>query len=389
MKLCRAALCALSAFSTIGGATTGQEAHPPVAAAMEPLPPRRPIAGLPGLFCVSEIRYVSAPDRPHRMEVTFSFPGRARCYLTEINAPTGARVGLYLRGERGFMVPAETAQSVELLGAKLDQLRMQLALRQATLLWPDGFAWTGEGNERTTNLGTLGRLVAALDSNGRPQSIHSEDAVGRELERYAALTWKVRGSRTFPASTTFEVGGESVWNEEFQTIETAVHVVDTFFLPVDRRQVSVGRAGPASRVQGVDVPTVVVRRVELKATDWAGAVDQARSARASVSRDVERLGLQLEEGCILELSESARPVQCVLRLTESRCPPPEGWSVEPGSAALSLAVARPDEITPDLIAAVAALAPEGEHLATPYVRLGAKTPDGKEMLQLVLALRDP
>jgi hypothetical protein len=101
------------------------------------------------------------------------------------------------------------------------------------------------------------------------------------------------------------------------------------------------------------------------------------------------LGLQLEEGCILELSESARPVRCVLRLAVSRCPPPDGWSVEPGSAALSFAVARPDQITPDLIAAVAALAPEGERLATPYVRLGAKTPDGKEMLQLVLPLRAP
>jgi hypothetical protein len=303
--------------------------------------PRRAIAGIAGFQTSSRIVYDSEPLKPHMLSATYLFPDRVRLLLSLDQGTIVDRVLYYRFGDQGFFIDQRTADSRELVGAELLELRLQTELRRALFLWPDGFSWREEGNVRTAELADIGRLVAQLDAEGLPNSMKSFDLAAAPAESLDAISWQKIGERHFPRQFDLSSGGARIAKEDVLEVETAVNYLDAYFLPPDRRTAQTPSSPPPT-VEAIDLPASWVFRAELEAAarptlETACAVaDDARSSWMS-------LGVRVLDETILELDSGARPTAALLHAEIAGTSIPDGWSLREGCPAWSLELRRAED----------------------------------------------
>ncbi|MCE9593247.1 MAG: hypothetical protein K8S98_03540 [Planctomycetes bacterium] len=344
------------------------------------LPKRAPIAHLAGFESVSTVRFAAEPARAQRLVATYVFPARTRWLMTVIGEPTKARTVHYRSGQRWFVHDDGSATSRELAGDEREQIDHFFTLRQALVLWPDGFAWSGGDNERTTEAAGVGKLVATLGDDGRPRAIVCRDAAGGELEGLREVKWRADRGRAVPEQCALTRRGEVAWRETIEAIEFEVGYLDEFFTPVDRRPHD-ETTGRELAIESVELPARLVRPLSVELSDdWHELSTRANAAR----NELEAKGLKLDDGVEVELDASGKATRCLARLAEDVAPTPPEWTRRPGASALSFKLTAPRA---DVAAALAELlrrVPAGSRPGTAYVRITAGA-DGRS-LQLVLPL---
>ena len=318
--------------------------------------PRVRVGGLLAYQMRSEVQFVlpeGAPEVPaHRLIVTEAFPDRARWQLEPLADRTGGRRVVYLFGSALWMLAADEARSQRLTGDDAEALRTAFSLRRAAMLWPDGFEWSGEGEQRTAALPSERTLTAWLGpEGGPPTAIESRLADGTVLERFDTIEWTTTAGRTRPTRFDFHVSGEPVWRERVLEFDPNARHVDAFFQPHDAR--TPGRTNNTSalpNVMLVETPRRAVLRVELTApVDWPAARAEFDAQRRGV---LERVApLEIEDVLRAEVDSGGRPTALLLALTgEVPDVLPTGFRLEPAGSALTVLAGGTEEIDAALLA---------------------------------------
>lgn len=355
------------------------------------LPPRARIAGLQGFQSISTITFADPKARAHTLDATFVFPSRARWTIAPAGGRAGERHVVYRCGPAFFELPAQAnaARLVSDSGAGDAQWRSSLAsveARRALFLWPDGFEWRGEGARREATLDGGEKLVAELGPDGRPTSL-SVVAERTQLEQYRAIRWRERAGRFWPDTFELALDGTLLWSESVATLETAVRVLDQFFLPAELRPATAD-AGPR-RATPVDVPLSHVLRVPLpKDTAWTEVEALWRAAFEPFAKPAEG-GWRLEGGSCVELGPKAEPAAILLRFKPGTGPAPKDVATLAEHGALAVGI-PPSPATPiDLAGELANLvrsAPANARPGAAFARFSGAPSLSGAGLQLYLPL---
>ena len=342
----------------------------PARAELRPPPPPSAIAGLPGFVAKSTITFHAAPTIPHRLDVAYVFPQRVRWWRGLGQGSDTRRILLYRYGEHAFEIPERSSQSVEKEGRDRDGIFLQMELRRAWMMWPDGFEWRGEGSLRHADLGRLGTLRARLDKGGDLVEIMSLDSEGVLMDGYGLIAWQEHRGRRFPRSAQLSHRGQPIWSESVDSVETAVQLRDRFFLPPDRVEQREERLAPAGQSAELHVPRTVVRRLELAgASDWDSRVAEARALHAQHAARTSALGFEVEPVILLEIDEEGRATHLLLRLAQEAPEPPPDWQVRAGGPALGRLLQSAGELPQGLSGLLSGLE-AGRRPGRPYARLG-------------------
>lgn len=355
------------------------------AQAGDELPRRAPIAHLAGFETTSAVRFASEPERLHRLVATHVFPSRARWLLTLANEPNHARSIYYRAGARWYAHDEAASASRELAGEEREQIEHFFTLRQALVLWPNGFDWQPDGARRRARLET-GSLRVELDSDARPRLLAWLDPQGAELESLREVVWRLEGNRAEPASFALARRGEVAWHESVQSVEFEVAYLDDFFTPADRRPRDPQGERGAS-LEHVELPARFVRRLAADlgpSSDWGELARRALAAREALARDPATLGLKLDEGVELELDAAGQPVAAWARLADGTGTTSREWTRRAGANALSARLPAGTRSPAAALARLLERVPPGARPGSAYVRVAAGA-SGRE-LQLVLPL---
>lgn len=355
------------------------------------LAPRARIASLQGFQSISTITFADPQARAHTLDATFVFPERARWTIAPAGGRAGERHVVYRCGPAFFELPAlaQAARLVSDSGASDAQWRASLAsveARRALFLWPDGFEWRGEGPRCEALLEGGEKLVAELGADGRPTSL-SVVAERTQLEQYRAIRWREHAGRFWPDTFELALDGTLLWTESVATLETAVRVLDQFFLPAELRPAAAD-AG-SRRATPVDVPLSHVLRVPLpKDTAWTEVEALWRAAFEPFARPTDG-GWRLEGGSCIELGPKAEPAAVLLRFKPGTGPAPKDVATLREHGALAVGI-PPSPATPiDLASELANLvrsAPPNAKPAAAFVRFSGAPSLSGAGLQLYLPL---
>ncbi|MFN0007490.1 MAG: hypothetical protein ACKVXR_06235 [Planctomycetota bacterium] len=347
--------------------------------------PRAPVAGIAGFDSLSKVRFASSPEIVRDLKVTCSFPERMRWMLSAQVDGLLVRELQYQYGDAVYRIPNGTGRSEVCEGDARTAVLRQLRLRLAVMLFPDGFEWKGDGDERTTDLGALGSLRARVSAvaGGQPVAIDCIDAAGRVTEGYRGITWRKNASRSWPAAMEYWRGEERVWAETLETVDTSALFVDSFFLPPDLREGSTARP-VGGGIRTLEVPEICVLRASLAAgATWESALRVLEELRTTHEGRLDEGGLLLEEIATLETSDDGKPVAAVLRLMTMPEKPPEGFSKEAARRGLAVAIEGLERVDGNRIAELRRGLPKGSVPGRPYVRVDRK---GEANRRVVLVL---
>lgn len=377
-----AALCALARAQENGSDP----------ALVEP-PPRAAIAGLAGLASTSELEGEDAQGRAFQAELStwFVFPDRARVQRSPRPSRPGQRELTFRYGPQTWRVEAGRSDSRRLAGEEALAAELELELRRALWLWPDGFAWDTRSafpcapvSSPAAKEGEPWFLVARLGADGRPAELGvargSPEADARGGAHLRKITWRDAEGRAFPA--TFEVhrGAELAWRERVTATYLAPQALDHFFLPPDLKRGALPLSDAAPR--SIRLPERAERRVALSGgEDWAAAL---AAAQALAERERERLapsGLELAPGVLIELDREGRPRALRLELSTLPQALPQDWIRAPQQAAWDQRLARVAPILPEQLARLRAFLGPSERPDWAFVRVA---PDGRGSLRAVL-----
>ncbi|MEE8467657.1 MAG: hypothetical protein V3T22_04345, partial [Planctomycetota bacterium] len=202
--------------------------------------PRRKIAGLRGVCFTSRILYADPEAAPHVLEACYAFPDRARTRLAPEGGRPATRRLTYRFGTHFWAVDPGGSQSRELTGTDQRSAQIELELRRAVFLWPDGFEWKPALGGMEAELGPLGRLRATFPANQseRPVAVSVLGALGTERQALTDLTWAPTGDRLWPTHLVLRYAGEMVWAEEVLEVVTVTRFVDAWFQPTELRRAS-------------------------------------------------------------------------------------------------------------------------------------------------------
>lgn len=293
------------------------------------LPPRQPIAGLPGFESISVVRYASAPDEEHELACSYVFPARARWQITVRGRPELGRHIEYRCGDAYFEFAQSAERSAQVDASQRAAKCELLELRRAAFLWPDGFEWKGEGDSRRAVTDCGRTLVALLGTEGRPASLAFESSSAGAAESLHIRTWLKRHERWWPETLEFRQGMERVWDERVETVTSRLALLDTYFVPPDRRESSTAHG--AARVLHLDAPAQhEFRRALAPNTDWASAARAWLEFRAQVATELPS-GWSCLPGAAFELDDQCAPTVAILRLSGAGDPPRDAktWPPEP------------------------------------------------------------
>jgi len=245
-----------------------------------------------------------------------------------------------------------------------------MELRRAWMMWPDGFEWRGEGDSRRADLGKLGTLRARLDRDGNLVEIMSLGSDGVLTDGYGLITWQEHRGRRFPRSAELSHRGQPIWSESVDTVETAVQLRDSYFLPPDRVEPQPEPPSPSAQSFELTIPDAVVRALALEgAADWDSRVAEARAHHRQVTQRMSAQGFEVEPALLLELDPAGRATGVLLRLSQAPAEPPPDWTLRPGGPALCRLLPGPEHLGP-AIAAMGGAVGAGRRPGKPYARLG-------------------
>lgn len=288
----------------------------PPAAQIE-VPARRPIAGLSGFQSVSSVRYSEAPDVEHELTCTYVFPARARWQVAVPEQPQLGRHVEFRYGERYFEMAQSADRSREVARSNAQGVEWSakcelLELRLAVFLWPDGFEWREDGLHHRAR-GECGReLVALLDADGRPTLVRFAGEPERVEEELRISAWREQRGRWWPAALEFWQSGQMIWREHVATLTTQVALLDTYFLPPDRRGVTTGSRDAS--VLHFDAPAQTeVRESVVAGADWKHAQELWRSLASRIDAQLPP-GWERLPNATFELNADGSASAAVVRL---------------------------------------------------------------------------
>lgn len=393
----------LSWTAAIGASQDAPRATPQGSAGDELPGPRVAIAGLRALECASTVAYAGAPNVPHRLLAVYAFPDRARWWLGigDEGAPQ-RQMRLRFGGALNAIDPG-SATSRRLFGDMRSEALIQLEMRRALLLWPHGFEWQREGTQATTRLGSLGTLsVRFEDAHAlNPSALTFTGIDGREGDSFRALVWRETEEKGQPGTKVkawpakLELWHEQllVWRETVDTIDTQSRFVDSFFVPPDQREASVGKAMEVGAVRALDLPEFRSRRFPLEANaTWDAARAQWKRLTEEQGALLKSAQVALDDKATFEVSESLAPTAVLLRLVPSRVAPAAEiaavWPLTIERPGLSTFVIGLAALKPDLLPSVRGSVPQDARAGAPYVRFDPARPDQHVLLVVPLLPRD-
>jgi hypothetical protein len=355
-----------------------------------------------GLSAVSRIVYDDEPDAPHRLEVVYVRPDRARWRIDRIGGKPLERLVEYRLGERVLQLAPQGLASREIPASERDAVLLRMELRRAVLEWPAGFAW---GPERESARGSdgarsreapvprvdgsetrIGRLEAQLDDEGLPTRVRALTAADVEQEALAIDAWSASTGpgRRHPLRMRLLVDEREVWSETIESLQEPVRYLDLFFLPPDRRAPRGGTPPGGSPIRSLDLVGITFRLHALEpGTEWDAAQERARAWIDAATEELAGAGIAVDRTPTFEISARGEPLRCVVRLAERRESPPEGWTSlgdRPGLLTLLPDLAA---LTPAAVEALVRAVPVDARPGTPYVRL---SPSGGTLPGVQLAL---
>ncbi len=348
--------------------------------------PRAAVAGLAGFQSVSRLDFGSGQNR---LTALYVFPDRARWHFEDYAAHEGSEhLFLYRHGQRVHQLAGGPSQSIE--GEERDALLLQMELRRAVMLWPDGFAWSApENGTRTAPVSadsccpahSLGTLVATL-ADARPSRVEARDAQGRVLEALAIRAWQESNGRTWPRTLAMESEGGG-FVETIESIETRVHYLELSFVPPDRRATP-GANSPGPNILAQDlVPVTYAVRALPAGVAWEDALSQARAWLAEAAESAKASGAAVDPVPTFELSEEGRPLRCLVRLAVPREPAPSGYQTQPERPGLLLGLEDLEQLRPAVLTRLRQAVPPGAKPGAPYLRVHDRR---EHPLELVLPL---
>ena len=335
--------------------------------------PRRASAGLAGFQTVSRLDFGSAQNR---LTAVFVFPDRARWHFEDYAAaPQSVRVLLYRQGEAVHQLASGTpSQALE--AAERDVVLLQMELRRAVMLWPDGFEWE-ESDEGLRSAPVyadsccrerqLGTLVAAL-ADGRARRIEVRDADKAVVEALEIREWQQLQGRTWPRTLAMEAEGGG-FVETIESIEPRVHYLELSFLPPDRRPLSAS-AARSSRILAQDLVAVTYRARDLpEGLSWEQALVQARAWIDDSAETLRAAGMAVDPVPTFEGSSAGRPVRCLVRVATAVLAPPEGFETVGERPGLLLPLQKLEELDSRTLEHLHECVPGEARMSTPYVRI--------------------
>ena len=345
--------------------------------APDELPRRRAIAGLRGLQVRSTLSFAHVAEKQTFVS-TFVFPHRARLSMHKLGGSEAVRRIHYRLGSRAWTLPKESATSRELEAKeRLDVLR-DLELRRAAFLWPDGFEWkTDEATGETrAALGELGEAYAELGDDGSLKRLWTLDADGNRGATFRIDGWHEAFNRQWPESWSIEADEQVVATESVDRIDVAVHLIDAYFLPPDRRD---GGTALPNDVAHANLPRALERRVELTSEQRAWP-----AALAAWTRELGATEADVASTPIFELDERGLPATIVLRLEERPEEAPEGFAERPERIVLSRIGLSLETVDGSTVRALARLCPSEAQPSRAYLRLAEPKVDAAAQLVLPL-----
>ena len=360
----------LTLLTTLLLAAPFQDADDPKPPAVETPPPLETVAGLVGLTTVSTVRFPSQPETAYRLETNYAFPERARW---ELSLEGQGRQVDHRYGDALFRTPFLETASIPLEGPDGAWVRSAMELRRALFLWPDGFAWSGEGGERNVQLSEFrgapgAELVATLGDDGRPLRVvahRGEDAPIEVLE--VREGWFEHGERWWPRRVELRLGDAVPWDETVEQVDTRRRWIEAFFVPLDRRaEVPLASNGLLLRFE---VPALVLKAVPLDdAATWPKALARASTLHASRSSELGARGLRVDPSVRVGVDGRGRPESLLLGLREAEGAPPDGWKRLTARRAVAFVLETPEQVTRARVDELLAAIPEGSRAELGYVR---------------------
>jgi hypothetical protein len=370
-------------------ALRGQDPKP-APDALSTLEARAPIAGLAGIRSTSTLTYAEAPERPHELESTYLFPDRGRWQVVDESARSGRQI-VYRAGREFFVLEPASTRSIRIDPQEHSvdwsaNLRA-FELRRALLLWPDGFAWSGEGAVRSAKI-ECGSLEATLGSDGRPERIAIQ-APDVPAEGYAAIRWSEQRGRWWPSSMEFVLDGARVWSETVRSVDTQVHLLDLYFVPPDRRPAPLAQSAMLRQVIHGDVPSGLRKRVALASGASWPDVEKRWPVEVSAARAA---GLDVEPGAWIELDTEGRPIALVLHVldggarTRGKGDPPAGTELAAEQPAVLAGLNGVDVDLGEALRTLRGSVPEGTLAGEAYARF-AQAPGTQRPVRVYLTVR--
>jgi hypothetical protein len=343
--------------------------------ASKPPPPPKPVAGISGFESISTLRYPAAPDRPHELRATYVFPERVRWQLTVKDGKGDERILQFRSGEAVYRMPAHSATSEICTGADRSQTLLQMEMRRALMLYPDGFEWKGTGFERRADLGELGSLFV-IDSTApdkRPTELGDAGPDGKTIDSFKSIGWREKDGRAWPAEMELWHSGELAWKETVESVDVRGRFVDSYFIPPDRRD-HAGAEPMQGSIRELDLSPTCALRVEIaKDTTWDRALADLARLRSDWTRQLAEKKLELEPVATVVISGGGEPAAIVLRLATVPKEVPAGFLVSSPRRGLAVAVLGLKEATPAKLTDLRSALPKGSVEGIPYVRFDPKT----------------
>ncbi len=360
----RADLLLVLALSSVAGQGTAPPATGPCA--------KRGIAGLGALVGVSRIEIGADANR---LTAAYLFDDRARWHFEAYAQRRSQHVFVHRSGEHVFQFESGATCSRESEGAERDAVLLQMELRRAVMLWPDGFDWApAEDGTRRAPVSlhacreseTIGSLVAVVEGD-RPTRVEARGADGTVREWLEIRAWREDLGRRWPREMLLHQG-ERTLKETVEEIATDAHFLDFYFLPPDRRT-RTGAADAIARVRPIDLVAITYQGHPLPAdVAWPAALESARAWIAEAGDAQGERGLAIDPIPTFELSPEGRPARCLVRLSQPARPPPAGWTTLEDRPGLMILAEEPGAIDAALLGLLSTSAPPGSRPGTPYVR---------------------
>lgn len=338
--------------------------------------PRTAVAGLAGFQSVSRIDFGAAQNR---LTATFVFPDRARWHFEDYAAAQqSGHQFLYRHGEAVHQL-ASGSPSQALEGAERDTVLLQMELRRAVMLWPDGFAWEAGDGRRTARVHAdsccrervLGTLVA-VPVDGRPRRIEVRDDHDQPLEALEIREWQELHGRSWPRTLVMEAEGGG-FVETVESIEPRIHYLELSFLPPDRRALP-GKPASDSSILAQDLVAMTYQARALpEGLTWEQALAQARVWIAETGEALRTAGLSVDPIPTFELSSAGSPLHCLVRLGTAVQPAPKGFQTMAERPGLLLPLQKLAELDSATLARLREAVPKDAHASAPYVRVHARS----------------
>jgi len=352
--------------------------------------PRIAIAGLGGFRSTSRFDF---GGEVNRLTALYLFPDRARWTFENYAAP-GARQTIYRLGARVHQdTSGEPSEALE-NGAR-DTALLQMELRRAAMLWPDGFDWerTDDGSQRATvyadpccKRAPVGALVASAPVDERTTRFEARTADGEVVEALEVRERQELHGRSWPRTLVLRPPGAEIV-ETVEAIEVQLHYLDVAFLPCDRRPLTRTPSGPS--VLSSDLVPVTFRASDLApGLSWEAALAQADARIAEAGASLRELGLAVDPVPTFELGPDGKPARCLVRLQTAQAPPPAGFQTVGERPGLSCRVETLTQVDRALLEGLVRARPDSTAPGTPYLRCRREGKDVRQ-IDLVLPLQAP